>query len=123
MIGSSDIHTALATTEEDNYFGKFLHDGPAPGRTELKMAGQLQQIWRMVSSGLAGVWSTQNTREAIFDAMQRKEVFATTGSRIRVRFFAGWNFDDGTLQDSQWTQKGYAQGVPMGGQLPGHIGC
>jgi hypothetical protein len=118
MIGSSDIHTALATTEEDNYFGKFLHDGPAPGRTELKMAGQLQQIWRMVSSGLAGVWSTQNTREAIFDAMQRKEVFATTGSRIRVRFFAGWNFDDGTLQDSQWTQKGYAQGVPMGGQLP-----
>lgn len=118
MIGSSDIHTALATTEEDNYFGKFIHDGPAPGRTELKMAGQLQKIWRMVSSGLAGVWSTQNTREAIFDAMLRKEVYATTGSRIRVRFFAGWEFDETTLQDSQWTQKGYAQGVPMGGQLP-----
>ena len=118
MIGSSDIHTALTTTEEDNYFGKFIHDGPAPGRTELKMAGQLQKIWRMVSSGLAGVWSTHNTREAIFDAMLRKEVYATTGSRIRVRFFAGWDFDDAALQDSQWTQKGYAQGVPMGGQLP-----
>ena len=118
MIGSSDIHTAMTTTEEDNYFGKFIHDGPAAGRTELKMAGQLQKIWRMVSSGLAGVWSTQNTREAIFDAMLRKEVYATTGSRIRVRFFAGWNFDEAALQDSQWTQKGYAQGVPMGGQLP-----
>ena len=118
MIGSSDIHTAMTTTEEDNYFGKFIHDGPAAGRTELKMAGQLQKIWRMVSSGLAGVWSTQNTREAIFDAMLRKEVYATTGSRIRVRFFAGWDFDEAALQDSQWTQKGYAQGVPMGGQLP-----
>ena len=118
MIGASDIHTALSTTEEDNYFGKFIHDGPAPGRSSLKMAGQLQQIWRMVSSGLAGVWAAQNTREAIFDAMLRKEVYATTGSRIRVRFFAGWEFDESTLQDSQWAVKGYAQGVPMGSQLP-----
>ena len=117
MIGASDIHTALSTTEEDNYFGKFIHDGPAPGRSTLKMAGQLQQIWRMVSSGLAGVWAAQNTREAIFDAMLRKEVYATTGSRIRVRFFAGWEFDESTLQDSQWALKGYAQGVPMGSQL------
>jgi hypothetical protein len=117
MIGASDIHTALSTTEEDNYFGKFIHDGPAPGRSNLKMAGQLQQIWRMVSSGLAGVWAAQNTREAIFDAMLRKEVYATTGSRIRVRFFAGWEFDESTLQDSQWAVKGYAHGVPMGSQL------
>ncbi len=117
VIGSSDIHTALSTVEEDNYFGKFIHDGPAPGRMALKMAGQLQQIWRMVSSGLAAVWSTENTREAIFDAMLRREVYATTGSRIRVRVFAGWDFDEDTLQASDWAEIGYARGTAMGGEL------
>ncbi len=117
VIGSSDIHTALSTVEEDNYFGKFLHDGPAPGRTELKMAGQLQQIWRMVSSGLAAVWATENTREAIFDAMVRREVYATTGSRIRVRVFGGWDFDGNVLSASNWAELGYANGAPMGGYL------
>ncbi len=118
VIGSSDIHTAMSTVEEDNYFGKFLHDGPAPGRIELKMAGQLQQIWRMVSAGLAAVWAEQNTREAIFDAMARREVYATTGSRIRVRVFGGWDFNENALQQSDWAEQGYQQGVPMGGVLP-----
>ena len=108
----------MSTVEEDNYFGKFLHDGPAPGRIELKMAGQLQQIWRMVSAGLAAVWAEQNTREAIFDAMARREVYATTGSRIRVRVFGGWDFNENALQQSDWAEQGYQQGVPMGGVLP-----
>jgi len=118
MIGSSDLHTALTTTEEDNYFGKFVHDGPAPGRTQLKMAQQLQKVWRLVSSGLAAVWAEGNTREGVFDAMKRREVYATTGTRIRLRLFAGWSFDDDDLYAHDRATRGYAQGVPMGGQLP-----
>ncbi len=118
MIGSSDMHTAMSTVEEDNYFGKFVHDGPAPGRVQLKMAQQLQQIWRMVSSGLAAVWAEENTREGVFDAMQRREVYATTGTRIRLRLFAGWEFQPADLQRSDWVAQGYAKGTPMGGELP-----
>lgn len=118
MIGSSDMHTALSTTEEDNYFGKFVHDGPRPGRTELKMAAQLQTVWRLVSSGLAAVWADQNTRAGIFDAFKRREVYATTGTRIQLRMFAGWGFDQADLHSSQQADIGYARGVPMGGELP-----
>jgi len=118
MIGSSDMHTALSTVEEDNYFGKFVHDSPAPGRVKLKMAQQLQQIWRLVSSGLAAVWAEENTREGIFDAMQRREVYATTGSRIRLRLFAGWDFSAADLDRSDWVTTGYTKGTAMGGQLP-----
>jgi hypothetical protein len=118
MIGSSDMHTALSTTEEDNYFGKFVHDEPAPGRTELQMADLLQKVWRLVSSGLAAVWAESNTREGIFDAMKRREVYATTGTRIRLRMFAGWDFDEADLNAHDHAVRGYAKGVPMGGELP-----
>ena len=118
MIGSSDMHTALSTTEEDNYFGKFVHDEPAPGRTQLQMADLLQKVWRLVSSGLAAVWAENNTREGIFDAMKRREVYATTGTRIRLRMFAGWDFDEADLNAHDQAARGYAKGVPMGGELP-----
>lgn len=118
MIGSSDMHTAMSTTEEDNYFGKFPHDGPAPGRTQLKMAALLQKVWRLVSSGLAAVWAEENTREGIFDAMQRKEVYATTGTRIQLRMFAGWGFTQADLVAHDRALRGYQAGVPMGGNLP-----
>lgn len=118
MIGSSDMHTALSTTEEDNYFGKFVHDRPHPGRTELKMAAQLQTVWRLVSSGLAAVWADENTREGIFNAFKRKEVYATTGTRIRLRMFGGWSFNQTDLTSSNKAQIGYARGVPMGAELP-----
>ena len=93
MIGSTDTHTALATADEDNFFGKHSGTEPNAGRIDHPM-GQFGDMvyegWSMVASGYAGVWAKENTREAIFDAMVRKEVFATTGPRMLVRFFGGW---------------------------------
>ncbi len=78
--------------------------------------------WQQVASGLAAVWATENTREAIFDAMERKEVFATTGSRVAVRFFGGWQFTRQDLNSRQPAFAGYEKGVPMGGDLPARTG-
>ena len=69
------------------------------------------------ASGLAGVWATENTREAIFDAMQRKETYASTGTRMPVRVFAGWDFSEADLNSNDFVQLGYSKGVPMGGDL------
>ena len=79
---------------------------------------RLWQNWRIVASGYAAVWAHENTREAIFDAMKRREVYATTGSRITVRFFGGWDYADSVLDEPNWLDKAYRQGVPMGGDLP-----
>jgi hypothetical protein len=117
LIGSTDSHTGLSTTNENNFFGKFAHDEPAPGRTEKRMAAQLQEIWKLVSSGLAAVWAEENTRESLFDAIKRREVYATTGSRIRLRFFGGWQFEDADVFRSDFASVGYNKGVPMGGDL------
>ena len=75
------------------------------------------EAWEMVASGYAAVWATENTREAIFDAMKRKEVYATTGTRIRVRVFAGWDFTAEEVQRPDFAREGYKRGVPMGGDL------
>lgn len=117
LIGSTDSHTGLATTNEDNFFGKFADDEPAPDRTEKLMAAQLQKIWRLVSSGLAAVWAQENTRESLFEAIKRREVYATSGTRITLRFFGGWDFKSEDLLSSDFTQIGYNNGVPMGGDL------
>ena len=74
------------------------------------------------ASGLAGVWAEQNTRESIYDAFRRKETFATTGPRIRVRFFASYGFGDDPLEDVELVEKAYEHGVPMGGDLPARPG-
>jgi hypothetical protein len=121
MIGSTDSHTSLATAQEDNFFGK--HSGAEPGPDRMDhpfMATEKGTIygWQQVASGLAAVWATENTREAIFDAMARKEVFATTGSRMGVRFFGGWSFTDQDVNNRQPAFAGYSKGVPMGGDLP-----
>jgi len=117
MIGSTDSHTGMSTAAEDNFFGKFAHDEPSADRVKLKMAGQLQEVWKLVSSGLAAVWAEQNTREAIFDAFKRREVYASTGPRIKLRFFAGWDFTDDDLYRPDFASIGYQRGVPMGGEL------
>jgi hypothetical protein len=125
VVGSTDSHTALSTSEEDNYFGKVtpLEPSADPIRFNEVIAGRPapkgHQIYaRMISSsGLAAVWARENTREALWDAMKRKEVFATTGTRIRVRVFAGWNFAEKDLAKSEFAQYGYDNGVPMGGDL------
>jgi hypothetical protein len=125
VVGSTDSHTALSTAEEDNYFGKVtpLEPSADPMRFDEVIAGRYapkgSQIYaRMIgSSGLAAVWSRENTREAIWDAMKRKETFATTGTRMRVRVFAGWDFTDKDLAKSEFARYGYDNGVPMGGDL------
>ncbi|MFW2403921.1 MAG: DUF3604 domain-containing protein [Gammaproteobacteria bacterium] len=121
MIGSTDSHTSLATAQEDNFFGKHAGAEPGPGRMDhpfMKTEKGTIFGWQQVASGLAAVWATENTREAIFDAMERKEVFATTGSRMGVRFFGGWNYTDQDANSRQPAFAGYSKGVPMGGDLP-----
>jgi len=128
MVGSTDTHTSLATTEENNFFGKATPAEPSaePGRFEEKITGYLQQPGgpdvtirsaRTLAAGLAAVWATDNTREALWDAFKRKEVYATTGSRMTVRVFAGWDFAAADVQRPDFAKIGYLRGVPMGGDL------
>ncbi|NKB98874.1 MAG: DUF3604 domain-containing protein [Pseudomonadales bacterium] len=118
MIGSTDGHNSISTTQEDNFFGKFPESEPAVERTQNSMANnRLWQNWRIVSSGYAAVWAQENTRASIFDAMKRREAYATTGSRITVRFFGGWTFSSADIQSPNYLDIGYADGVPMGGDL------
>lgn len=125
MIGSTDSHTSLATATEDNYFGKVSVMEPEvrakqmltaiTGRTGEPEVQNL--VWQTSAAGLAAVWARENTREALWDAMARKEVYATTGTRIRLRLFAGWNFHASDLDRPGFAKYGYANGVPMGGDL------
>lgn len=123
MIGATDSHTSLATTRSENYFGKnAATDEPMPKRMHrvLKLSGDGKNnlySWQITTSGLAGVWAKENTRAAIFDAMMRKEVYATTGTRITLRLFGGWDFSDKDLLGRAPAGAGYARGVPMGGTL------
>ena len=118
LIASTDGHNTISTTEEDNFFGKFPESEPGPERMENAMAAdQLWKNWRIVSSGYAAVWAKENTREAIFDAMKRREVYATTGSRIQVRFFGGWAFEQDDIYSPNYLDRGYSAGVPMGSDL------
>jgi len=120
LVGSTDSHTSLSTAEEDNFFGKHAGAEPSPERMQhpFKKAdfGALEG-WQTSASGRAAVWATENTREAIFDAMARKEVYATTGPRMYVRFFGGWDFTLEDLKSRQPAFRGYEKGVPMGGDL------
>ena len=123
MIGSSDTHTSLSTVREDNYFGKLPHLEPAADRSEevvLRSAADGSPVvfsWQMAASGMIVVWARENTRDEIFSAMRRKEVYATSGSRIRVRVFAGWDFTADDVLSRDRVQIGYEKGVPMGGDL------
>jgi hypothetical protein len=120
MIGSTDSHTGLATAAEENFFGKHSGTEPSPERLDHPMAkvGDMEYPgWSMVSSGLAAVWARENTREALFDAMMRKETYATTGSRMLVRFFGGWEFTDADASSRLPADVGYDKGVAMGGDL------
>ena len=118
MIGSTDGHNSLVTPEEDNFFGKFVESEPGPNRIKTKLAGgRLWENWKISASGYAAVWAEENTRDALFAAMKRKEVYATTGSRIRVRFFGGWGFNPEMITQPDYEVLGYQYGVPMGGDL------
>jgi hypothetical protein len=120
LVGSTDSHTALSTAEEDNFFGKHAGSEPSAERMKhpfAKTDNGVFEGWRQVASGLAAVWAVDNTREAIWDAMERKEVYATTGTRLLVRFFGGWNYTADDLNSRQPAFRGYEKGVSMGGEL------
>jgi len=122
MIGSTDAHTSLAAVEEENFFGKHSLVEPGPHRWEhvvIEAPDPKFTImgWQQAASGYAAVWATENTREAIFDAMKRKETYATTGSRMIVRFFGGWDFTAEDAESRLPAGVGYTKGVPMGGDL------
>ena len=120
MIGSTDAHTGLTAVEEDNYMGKTSAMEPSAERSSrLFVKGKVGSIyeWETSSSGYAAVWATENTREAIFDAMERRETYATTGSRLLVRFFASYDFEASDAMTRSPAVLGYTKGVPMGGDL------
>ena len=127
MIGSTDAHTSMAAVEEENFFGKHSGVEPEPHRWEhLVIEAPTPEFsiygWKQASGVYAGVWTTENTRAAIFDAFERREVYGTTGSRITVRFFGGWDFVEGDALSRLPGGIGYAKGVPMGADLPANAG-
>jgi hypothetical protein len=125
FVGSTDSHTSLAAVEEENYFGKATNAKPSPQRINHAFTETDQGVfegYELAASGYAAVWARENTREAIFDALARKEAYGTTGPRIMVRFFGGWNYTRDDLNSRQPAFRGYEKGVPMGGDLPAKSG-
>ncbi len=122
LIGATDNHVGLSTVDDDNFFGKFTMYEPNPGRAIHEARGNEKlglgyKGWRYSSAGMTAVWATANTREALFDAMERREAYATTGPRMRVRFFGGWGFEQQDLLHRDLARIGYDKGVPMGSDL------
>ena len=122
LVGSSDAHTGLSAMEEDNFFGKTTPQEPSPERLTATFMNNAKtgvriMDWEVLASGYAAVWATENTRAAIWDAMQRRETYATTGTRMVVRFFGGWDFAAADAGSRTPGVIGYAKGVPMGGDL------
>jgi hypothetical protein len=122
VVGASDSHNTVVAYSQANNFGAH---GFADATAKVRLAGRVESgmaILKTSVSGLGGVWAESNTRESIFDAMQRKEVFGTSGVRIKVRLFGGWDFKESVLNKKDWAKDGYANGVPMGGDLPAKKG-
>jgi hypothetical protein len=122
LVGSSDAHTGMASMEEDNFWGKTAPQEPSPERltkafVDNPKSGIKIMDWEVGASGYAAVWATENTREAIWDAMQRKETYATSGPRMTVRLFGGYDFQAADANAATLAKTGYAKGVPMGGDL------
>ena len=117
--GASDAHSAVSSYRADNYFGQHGTFDDTPQK-RLSPVRNLNMDNRQVNTAsLTGVWAEENTRESIWAAFQRKETYATSGLRLKVRLFGGWEFDKDVLKKDDWVKTGYAKGVPMGGDLRG----
>jgi len=122
LVGSTDSHTGLTTADDDNFFGKIASAEPSAERTahafmtNAKLGLKIMD-WEMTASGYAAVWAQENTRASIFDAMKRRETYATTGPRMLVRFFGGFDFTADDANSRSPAIAGYTKGVPMGGDL------
>jgi hypothetical protein len=128
LVGATDTHTGMTTPDEDNFFGKFASYEPNPERAThtSKTNPQLgisYKSWQYSAAGVTAVWAAENTRGAIFDAMERRETYATTGPRMRVRFFGGWGFEETDARRRDLALLGYSKGVPMGADLPAGEGA
>ena len=120
MVGGTDSHTGLSAVEEDNFWGKAFYTEPSRSRTKGEFMRQgefVKYMWELNGAGYAGVWARENTREALFDAMMRRETYASTGPRMTVRFFGGWDFSPEDAARPELARIGYSRGVPMGGDL------
>jgi len=121
FIGGTDVHNSLSAIEEDNFYGKVVHQEPSPLRWEHAATqgfGKRRYTYHYTAAGYAAVWATENTREALWDALKRKETYATSGTRMTVRFFGGWDFVPDDARTRHLAEVGYRKGVPMGGDLP-----
>lgn len=117
VIGSTDAHTGLASAEENNFHGKMALDGTPAGKNAMRVGKKGATGWDMSAQGLAAVWASENTREAIMAAFKRREVYATTGPRIKLKLFAGWDFRQRDADLKNFEKIGQRKGVPMGGDL------
>ena len=119
LIGSTDAHTSLSAVKESNYWGKMSVFEPNKTRAAFKRKGAVYSLSgeEFGPSGYTAVWATNNTRTSIFDAMKRRETYATTGPRMTVRFFGGWNYENNEVDYPDYASRGYTKGVPMGGDL------
>jgi Protein of unknown function (DUF3604) len=120
LVSGSDAHTGLTAMEENNFFCKFVSCEPRPERWSedaLKFGDRSVKGWEVTAAGFTGVWASENTREAIWDALKRKEVYSSSGPRIIVRFFGGYDFAEHDAATRAPAEVGYQKGVPMGGDL------
>ena len=117
LIGSTDAHSGLSSSEENNFWGKMAKDSTPETKSFYSDKPEDRDGWSMSASGIAAVWAPENTREAIYAAFKRKEVYATSGPRMRVQLFAGWSFPEGAAEADDFAAIGYSNGVPMGGDL------
>jgi hypothetical protein len=120
FVGSTDVHNSLTAIEEDNYFGKMPVQEPSANRWDhvsKQGLGKTRYTWHYLAAGYAAVWATANTREALWDAMKRREVYGTSGTRMTLRFFGGWDYAAADAKAKDVAAVGYGKGVPMGGDL------
>ena len=122
VVGASDSHNTVVSYTASNFFGQHGGLDASPKERLANKVDAGMSVLKTGTSGLGGVWAEANTREAIFSAMQRRETFGTSGVRIKVRLFGGWEFGPGVIKQKDWAKTGYAKGVPMGGDLPAPTG-